>query len=110
MITAIDGLQVTLNLPANGSGTADSLLINVGPGIQVGSFITKIAGTTVTLNLPVTTTAASEAITVTAVCSVTLNIPTLRLTYKLANPVNLEIFRWSTAQENFFKSLVLRCH
>ena len=103
MITAIDGLQVTLNLPATGSGTADALLINVGPGVQVGSFITKIVGTTITLNLPVTTTAASEAITVTSICMVTLNIPTLRLTYKLANPVKMEIFRWSTAQEEFFQ-------
>jgi hypothetical protein len=103
MITAIDGLQVTLNLPATGSGTADALLINVGPGVQVGSFITAIVGTTVTLNLPVTTTAASEAITVTSICMVTLNIPTLRLTYKLANPVKIEIFRWSTAQEEFFQ-------
>jgi hypothetical protein len=103
MITAIDGLQVTLNLPATGSGSADALLINVGPGIQVGSFITKIVGTTVTLNLPVTTTAASEAITVSATCSATLNIPTLRLTYKLANPVKMEIFRWSTAQQEFFQ-------
>jgi hypothetical protein len=35
--------------------------------------------------------------------SVTLNIPTLRLTYKIANPVKIVIYRWSVAQQNFFQ-------
>lgn len=36
--------------------------------------------------------------------SVQLNIPTLRLTYKLANPVKIVIYRWSTAQQNYFQT------
>lgn len=33
----------------------------------------------------------------------TINVPTLRLTYKLANPVKIVIYRWSTAQETYFQ-------
>lgn len=75
------------------------------PGnIQANSFIIKIVGTTVTLNLPVTATATADALSITSTCSVTLNIPTLRLTYKTANPVKIEIFRFSTGQQEFFQT------
>jgi hypothetical protein len=33
----------------------------------------------------------------------TLNIPTLRLTYKIANPVKIVVYRWSAAQETYFQ-------
>lgn len=33
----------------------------------------------------------------------TVNIPTLRLTYKIVNPVQIVIYRWSTAQQNYFR-------
>lgn len=36
--------------------------------------------------------------------SVTLNVPTLRLTYKLANPVKICIYRWSAGQEIFYQT------
>ncbi len=32
-----------------------------------------------------------------------INVPTLRLTYKTANPVKIAIYRWSTAQENYYQ-------
>ncbi len=35
--------------------------------------------------------------------SVTLTIPTLRITQKIANPVKVVIYRWSTAQEVFYQ-------
>lgn len=35
--------------------------------------------------------------------SVTLDIPTLRLTYKIANKVRIVIYRWSTAQQNYYR-------
>jgi hypothetical protein len=35
--------------------------------------------------------------------SVTLNIPTLRLTYKTANPVKIGIYRWSIANQVFYE-------
>jgi hypothetical protein len=51
---------------------------------------------------------SSPSIPVTAVLSatgeVTLDIPTLRLTYKLANPVRIVIYRWSTTQPIYFRT------
>lgn len=33
----------------------------------------------------------------------TIDVPTLRLTYKLSNPVKISIFRWSVGQQNYFE-------
>lgn len=33
----------------------------------------------------------------------TVNIPTLRLTYKISNPVRIVVYRWSAAQQNFYQ-------
>lgn len=45
-----------------------------------------------------------KAVTTTGTTSsVTVNIPTLRLTYKTANPVKLVVYRWSTAQQTFYQ-------
>lgn len=33
----------------------------------------------------------------------TINVPTLRLTYKTANPVKIIIYRWSTAQQTYYQ-------
>lgn len=35
---------------------------------------------------------------------VTLNIPTLRLTYKTSNKVRIVIYRWSTAQQSYYRT------
>lgn len=44
------------------------------------------------------------AITLTTSTSVRLDIPTLRLTYKIApNSVRIVIYRWSTAQQNYYQ-------
>lgn len=36
--------------------------------------------------------------------SITINIPTLRLTYKIANPVKLVVYRWSVAQQVYYQT------
>jgi hypothetical protein len=36
--------------------------------------------------------------------SITLHIPTLRLTYKLANPVKIVIYRWSVGQQIYYQT------
>lgn len=36
--------------------------------------------------------------------SINLNIPTLRLTYKTRNPVVIEVYRWSQAQQTFYQT------
>lgn len=33
----------------------------------------------------------------------TVNVPTLRLTYKTVNPVKIVIYRWSTAQQSYYQ-------
>lgn len=40
----------------------------------------------------------------TSTNSVTVNVPTLRLTYKINNPVKLVLYRWSTAQQEYFQT------
>ena len=35
--------------------------------------------------------------------TVTLHVPTLRLTYKILNPVKIVGYRWSTAQQNYYE-------
>lgn len=39
----------------------------------------------------------------TSTNKVTINVPTLRVTYKTANPVKIVIYRWSTAQQTYFQ-------
>lgn len=36
--------------------------------------------------------------------SITVNVPTLRLTYKTANPVKIVIYRWSVAQQVYYQT------
>jgi len=50
-------------------------------------------------SIPVSVTTSGSAST----GSVVLNIPTLRLTYKTANPVKIVIYRWSVAQQNYYQ-------
>lgn len=47
--------------------------------------------------IPVTTTGSGTA------GSITVNVPTLRLTYKTANPVKIVIYRWSVAQQVYYE-------
>lgn len=66
--------------------------------------ITAINGSTVTLSLPTTSAETGATLTTIDTFSVTLNIPTLRLTYKQApNGVRIVIYRWSTDQEIFYQ-------
>jgi hypothetical protein len=51
-------------------------------------------------SIPVTITRPSDA---SATGSVTLNIPTLRLTYKVENPVKIEVYRWSVDEQVYYQ-------
>lgn len=44
-----------------------------------------------------------DTLSTSQVCSVELEIPTLRLTYKIDNPVRIVIYRWSTAQQTYYQ-------
>ncbi len=43
----------------------------------------------------------------TATNTITVNVPTLRLTYKTANPVKIVLYRWSTAQQTYYQATSL---
>lgn len=43
-------------------------------------------------------------VTTTATSTVTISVPTLRLTYKTANPAKIVLYRWSAAQQVFFQT------
>ena len=47
--------------------------------------------------IPVTTTSNGTS------GSITVNVPTLRLTMKVSNPVKIVIYRWSVAQQNYYQ-------
>jgi hypothetical protein len=42
-------------------------------------------------------------VTTGAVSTNTIDVPTLRLTYKTANPVKIVLYRWSAAQQNYYQ-------
>lgn len=71
--------------------------------IQATTMITKISGTTITVNLPFTAASTTDTISTVTINSATISIPTLRLTYKTATPVQIILYRWSTAQESYFQ-------
>lgn len=74
-----------------------------GSGIPAGAYITAIGASTVTLSANATASAGGVTISPIALTSVTVNVPTLRLTYKVTNPVKVVLYRWSTAQQTFYQ-------
>lgn len=74
--------------------------------IPVGAYITSLdpGASSLTISAPATNSGA-ETITVAGpVSSVDLNVPTLRMTYKLApNPVRIVGYRWSTTQQVYYQ-------
>lgn len=75
------------------------------PGnLQGGTTITSINGLVVGISLPALGTSAGDAIDSLDVGSVTLTIPTLRLTAKTGvNLVRIVVYRWSEGQQNFYQ-------
>jgi len=52
-------------------------------------------------SIPVPVTFSSPDASTTG--SVTVNVPTLRLTYKTANPIKIDIYRWSVANQVYYQ-------
>lgn len=74
-----------------------------GVGITAGSYITALGAGTITMSANATAS-GSPTITPTRVTTITVNVPTLRLTYKVANPVKIVLYRWSVAQQTFYQT------
>jgi hypothetical protein len=74
--------------------------------IQADTYITAISGSTITLSLPTAGASASspgDTLSTSDTASVVINVPTLRLTYKINNPVKIVIYRWSTEQQIYYQ-------
>ena len=81
---------------------------SISTSLQANTYITDINTETnvVTVNFPFTansTTSPGDTITTTSQCSATIDIPTLKQTYKVANPVKAVVYRWSVAQQEYFQ-------
>lgn len=74
--------------------------------LAANTYITAINGNTLTLNQPTTGMSAAspgDTIETFSTFSNIIKVPTLRLTYKLANPVKIVLYRWSTSQQTYFQ-------
>lgn len=93
---------------ASGLFVGQSLIdTTTGTNIQAGTKITSIVGTTIGLSLPTagnSATTPGDAIETLDQGTNTIFFPTLRITDKVANNVRLRLYRWSTANQNFFES------
>lgn len=77
-----------------------------GTGIPGSTYILSIdSATQITMSANATSGAASSTIiTPTTLTSVTVDIPTLRLTYKTSpNAIRIVVYRWSVAQQNYYQ-------
>ena len=96
-VSSVVGLQV-------GQVITDT---TTGTNIQAGTYITAINGSVITINLPTagpSAVAPGDALRTVQICSATVNVPTLRVTYKTANPVKIIAYRWSTGQQNYYQT------
>jgi hypothetical protein len=74
------------------------------PGnLATGTYITSIVGSVVGLSAAALGSGISDTLQTTTTGSVDLRIPTLRLTYKILNPVKIVIYRWSTKQQVYYQ-------
>lgn len=74
--------------------------------IQANTKITKIVGITIFLSLPTAGASASspgDTLQTVDQGTNTIYFPTLRLTDKTVNKVRLQLYRWSTQNQNFYE-------
>lgn len=77
-----------------------------GTGIQAGTKIIALDpdNNEITMSLPATADGVGITISVTSATSAIINVPTLRLTYKVSpNPVRIVGYRWSAAQQTYYQ-------
>ncbi len=77
-----------------------------GTGIPAGTYILSIdSASQITLTANATSgSATGTTLTPTTAQAATVYVPTLRLTYKTANPVKIVLYRWSTAQQTYYQA------
>ncbi len=76
--------------------------------IGVGTYVTAVnsGDSEITISQPAQGDSAlspGDALQTVTTLINTVNVPTLRLTYKINNPVKITIYRWSTAQQTYYQ-------
>jgi hypothetical protein len=114
LVAAFTSSTITMNANATGSHTSETLTIQGNVAAQPDSSTNtnayyyqvtyewtdnqgNIFRSAPSIPVSVTTTGSGST------GSITLNIPSLRLTYKIATPPKIVIYRWSVAQQNYFQ-------
>lgn len=101
------GASTITVLSANGLFVGQKITdVTTPANITAGTYITSINGTTIGLSQPTAGNSAGapgDTIRTVETNKNTVNIPTLRLTYKIDNPVKIVLYRWSTAQQTYYQ-------
>lgn len=104
LVTAIAGTTITLSLAATATNTGTTLTFTGNQVAQQYYYQVTYEWTDNQGNafrsapsIPVSVTTSGGN------SSVVVNIPTLRVTMKTANPVKIVIYRWSVAQQNYYQ-------
>lgn len=104
MVISINGTTITINHNATATNTATTLTFTGNVSAQQYFYqVTyewsdnqgNVFRSAPSIPVSVTTTSGHS--------SIKINIPTLRLTYKIANPVQIVIYRWSVAQQTYYQ-------
>lgn len=79
-----------------------------GGNIAAGTTITAVDydNDTIVISNPALGNSAGspgDTLSTSMTCAVDIEIPTLRLTYKVENPVRIVLYRWSTAQQTYYQ-------
>lgn len=91
----------TLPAPLVAATTYYVIVVNANTIKVATGYANALANVAINLT---TTGAGTSTVTPSAGQSTnTINVPTLRLTYKTATPVKIVIYRWSTAQQEYFQ-------
>lgn len=103
-ITAIGSTTITLSLPATATGSTITLTFVGLLTAQEYYYQATYEWSDNQGNLFRSAPSLPIAITTSTATSYnTINVPTLRLTYKTANPVKIVVYRWSVAQQTYYQ-------
>ena len=101
--------DTTLNSPIITDITSTALLqpgqsITATSHIPAGSYIVSVdSANQITISQNATSTQNNLALTATAVKSLNIYVPTIRLTYKTLTVPKIIVYRWSTAQQIYYQ-------
>lgn len=104
VITAIGTTTITLSQQASGTASGTTFTLTGNLIAQQYYYIATYEWSDNQGNLFRSAPSIPVAITTTTAASFnTINVPTLRVTYKTANPVKIVVYRWSVAQQTYYQ-------